>query len=92
MEDVSTHGYLILQDFAFKFFMGSKKKMQSLDKFESLSAKCILNSTFMENTAGGCMAHGFKKRPLVRLSLMNRKGCQILALFHFKSLNIQESE
>lgn len=51
MEDVLTWGFLILQGFAFKFFMGSKRKMQSLDKFEHLSAKCILNLTFMENTA-----------------------------------------
>lgn len=51
MEDVLTCGFLILQGFAFRFFMGSKRKMQSLDTFEILSAKCILNSTFMKNTA-----------------------------------------
>ena len=36
--------------------------------------------------------HGFKKRLLVWLSCMNRKDYQILDLFHFKSLHIQERE
>lgn len=61
MEDALTHESLIPQGFAFKLFTGSKMKMQSLDKFESLSAKCILNSTLMKNTQEN-ITHGFKKR------------------------------
>lgn len=88
------HGFLILQDFAFKFFMGSKRNpMQKENEVWTNLTICLPNIHYFQlwwKIYKDNITPDFIKRLLIWLSLMKRKGYQIL--FHFKILNTQERE